>query len=195
MSRSAVIERKTRETDITVKIDLDGTGLFDIKTGVGFLDHMLAQTMRHGFIDAEIRCSGDLDVDCHHLAEDAGIALGAAFAEALGSKIGIRRYGSAIVPMEDALALCGLDFSGRPYLAFDCAFTAQKLGDLDAETIEEFFRAFCVNAKADIHIKMLEGKNNHHMAEAVFKAFGRAIEQAAALDPRISGVRSTKGIL
>ena len=195
MSRPGKIERKTNETNISVKIDLDGTGIFNIRTGLGFLDHMLAQTAKHGFLDTEIACSGDLEVDCHHLAEDTGIALGAAFAQALGTKESIRRYGSAIVPMDDALALCSLDFSGRAYLAFDCEFTAQKLGDLDAEMVQDFFSAFCANAGANIHIKMLAGQNNHHMAEAIFKAFGQAIEQAVARDPRITGVRTTKGIL
>ncbi|MCL2352400.1 MAG: imidazoleglycerol-phosphate dehydratase HisB [Firmicutes bacterium] len=195
MSRIGKIERKTNETNVSVRIELDGAGIYTIKTGVGFLDHMLAQTARHGFIDAEIACSGDLEVDCHHVVEDTGICLGLAFAKALGAKEGIRRYGSATVPMDEALALCAIDFSGRPYLAFNCAFAPGKLGDMDAEMVEEFFRAFCVSAGANLHIKSLAGKNGHHMAEAVFKAFGQALEQAVTRDLRILGARSTKGIL
>ncbi|MCL2461292.1 MAG: imidazoleglycerol-phosphate dehydratase HisB [Defluviitaleaceae bacterium] len=195
MTRAATVERKTNETDIHVAINLAGSGTYNVQTGIGFFNHMLTQTIRHGFLDAEIISSGDIHVDCHHLVEDTGIVLGQAFAKALGSKDGAHRYGSAIVPMEDALALCAVDLSGRPYLFFDCHFTLHKLGDLDTEMIEEFFRAFCLNAGVNLHIKMLAGKNNHHMAEAIFKAFGQAIEQAVTVDPRIVGARSTKGIL
>jgi len=193
--RYAEIERETNETRIKVRLRLDGSGQYDIRTGVNFLDHMLAQVSRHGFFDVEIEARGDLEVDCHHTAEDIGIALGQAFSEALGDKEGISRYGSAFAPMDEALALCALDFSGRPYLSFDCNFTTPRLGDLDAETVEEFFRAFSVRGGCAIHIKVLSGKNNHHIAEAVFKAFAQSCGAAASRDLRVRGARSTKGSL
>ena len=195
MSRSASITRDTNETHIKVGLNLDGSGEFTIDTGIGFFDHMLAQTARHGFLDLTIQCAGDLQIDTHHTVEDVGIALGCSFARALGGKEGISRYGSGIVPMDEALALCAIDFSGRPYLAFDAGFTVQRVGDLDSEMIEEFFRAFAANAGCALHVKLLAGRNNHHMAEAVFKAFGQAVEQAVSFDPRITGPRSTKGVL
>jgi imidazoleglycerol-phosphate dehydratase len=178
-----------------MRLELDGKGLCKIATGIGFLDHMLAQVSRHGFMDINISCHGDLAVDCHHTTEDIGIVFGQALAKALGDKKGVRRYGSVILPMEDALILCALDFSGRPYLAFDAAFTTPRLGDLDTEMIEEFFRAFCLHAGCNLHIRQLAGKNNHHLAEAMFKAFGKAADQATAFDERIEEVLSTKGTL
>ena len=195
MNRGALVERSTNETNITIKLYLDGSGIYSIETGIGFFDHMLAQLSRHGFLDITINCSGDLNVDTHHTAEDTGIALGMAFSQALGGKEGIRRYGSSFVPMDESLALCAIDFSGRPYLSYDAQFTTLRIGDLDSEMIEEFFRAFAVYAKCTLHIKLISGKNNHHMAEAIFKAFGQAIDQAVSLDSRIQGPRSTKGVL
>ena len=195
MSRSASIERITGETKIRVELNLDGAGTYDIETGVGFFDHMLIQAARHGFLDLTIKCSGDLNIDTHHTVEDVGIALGKAFSQALGKKEGICRYGSGTVPMDESLALCAIDFSGRPYLAYDAHFTVDRIGDLDTEMIGEFFRAFTVHAGCTLHIKMISSGNNHHMAEAVFKAFGQAVDQAVNIDPRISGLRSTKGSL
>jgi imidazoleglycerol-phosphate dehydratase len=195
MSRTADVERVTAETRITVHLDLDGQGRSEISTGIGFLDHMLAQVSRHGFMDIVMECQGDLQVDSHHTAEDAGIALGKALAIALEDKKGIRRYGAALLPMEDALILCALDFSGRPYLAFDAAFTTPRLGELDTEMIEEFFRALCLHSGCNLHIRLLAGKNNHHIAEAMFKAFGKAVDQASSLDARIEGTLSTKDML
>ena len=195
MSRSAVIQRNTKETKIEIDLNLDGKGTYDIQTGVGFFDHMLIQTAMHGFLDLKIKCTGDLFIDTHHTVEDVGISLGMAFSQALENKEGICRFGSKIVPMDESLALCALDFSGRPVLVYDAKFTVPCLGDLDTEMLEEFFRAFTVHAKCALHIKLISGSNNHHIAEAVFKAFGQAIEQAVALDPRIIGPRSTKGVL
>ena len=195
MNRTAVVERVTYETRIKVELNLDGAGEYEIKTGIGFFDHMLVQTARHGFLDLNINCSGDLGVDTHHTVEDTGIALGTAFFKALGNREGISRYGFKIVPMDESLALCAIDFSGRPFLAYNASFTTSRIGDLDAEMIQEFFRAFTVQAMCTLHIKLISGINNHHMAEAIFKAFGQAIDQAAAVDPRIKGPRSTKGVL
>ena len=195
MSRSASVRRDTNETHVEVDLNLDGVGGFDIDTGIGFFDHMLAQIARHGFLELTVKCAGDLNVDTHHTIEDVGISLGDAFSRALGGKEGISRYGSRIVPMDESLAMCAIDFSGRAYLAYDAGFTVQRIGDMDTEMIEEFFRAFAVNAGCALHIKLLAGGNNHHMAEAIFKAFGQAVEQAAAFDQRITGPRSTKGTL
>jgi len=195
VKRRAVVSRDTNETKIKIDLNLDGAGIYSIETGIGFFDHMLAQVAKHGFIDIDIQCSGDLQVDTHHTVEDVGIAMGMAFSQALGSKDGISRYGSKHVPMDESLALCALDFSGRPYLSFDAGFTTPRIGDLDVEMIEEFFRAFSVSAGCTLHIKLISGSNNHHIAEAIFKAFGQAIDQAVALDQRIIGPRSTKGVL
>lgn len=195
MARTADITRKTNETHVALRLDLDGAGLCEISTGVGFFDHMLEQIARHGFIGLALTAKGDLHVDAHHTVEDCGIALGQALAQALGGKAGIRRYGSATLPMDEALALCALDFSGRPCLCFEAAFTCERIGGLDTELIEEFFRALCANAGLNMHLKLLAGKNNHHMAEALFKAFAKALDQAVRLDPRVDGVLSTKGIL
>jgi len=195
MSRSIVSERVTRETKIEIKLNLDGTGQCNVYTGVGFLDHMLNQFAKHGFIDLTLHAEGDIEVDYHHTVEDVGIVIGKAIGEALGDKAGISRFGYTVVPMEDALALCAVDFSGRPYLAFDVTFNSELIGGLETEMIEEFFRAICLNCGLNLHIKMLAGKNSHHMAEAIFKAFAKAVEQAVRIDPRIEGAHSTKGIL
>lgn len=195
MERNANITRTTKETDITVSLGLDGSGRSRIETGIGFFDHMLEGFARHGFFDLDIKVKGDLHVDGHHSIEDAGIVLGTAVKEALGDKVGIRRYGSAILPMDDALALCAVDLCGRPYFAFDCDFPVQKVGDLDTELVREFFYAISYSAGMNLHIKMLSGINAHHMIEAVFKAFARALDQAVSKDERIKDVLSTKGSL
>lgn len=193
--RRAEIERNTLETKISVEINIDGRGISDISTGIGFFDHMLTHVSKHGFMDIKLEAKGDLEVDCHHTMEDCGIAIGKAIAEALGDKSGIRRYGSFIMPMEEALVLCALDISGRPYLGFDCGFTCERIGDMDTEMVEEFFRALCLHAGLNLHFKVFSGKNNHHVAEALFKAFGKAFDAAASYDERIEGVLSTKGML
>ena len=193
--RSAAIERNTFETQITMTLNIDGSGINDIFTGIGFFDHMLTHISKHGFIDLNVNADGDLDVDCHHTVEDVGIVLGKCLAQALGDKAGIRRYGHAIVPMDEALVLCAVDFSGRPLLVFDGGFTVPTLGSFDTEMVEEFFRAVSDNCGLNLHIKVLAGKNNHHIAEAMFKAFGRAVDMATQIDERIDGVMSTKGML
>lgn len=193
MRRESEVRRTTNETDVTVRINLDGEGRAELATGIGFFDHMLNHVARHGFFDLEVRASGDLHVDCHHTVEDVGIALGQAISKALGNREGISRYASETVPMDEALVTCALDISGRPYLAFCCDFTTPAVGGLDTEMIEEFFRALCVHAGLNLHIRALAGKNNHHIAEAVFKAFGRVMDRASAVDPRVRGALSTKG--
>lgn len=193
--RTGTINRTTKETEIQAALSLDGSGVYEISTGIGFFDHMLCQVARHGFFDLKLTAKGDISVDCHHTVEDAGIVLGQCLKAALGDKAGIRRYGHCILPMEEALALCAVDLSGRPYLNFDAVFTTPRIGDLDTEMIEEFFRALCLHSGLTLHIKLLSGKNNHHMAEAVFKAFGRALDQAVQPDSRVNGTLSTKGML
>ncbi len=193
--RKASAERKTAETAIAVTLNLDGSGNYRVETGIGFFDHMLCQVARHGFFDLEIQADGDTGVDCHHTVEDTGVVLGQCLKKALGDKSGIRRYGSCLLPMEDALALCAVDVSGRPYLAFEAEFTTPRLGELDTEMVEEFFRAVCLHAGLNVHLRLLAGKNNHHMAEALFKAFGRALCEAVSCDPRVQGTLSTKGML
>ncbi len=195
MERSASIQRKTKETDIAVNLLLDGTGKSHVETGIGFFDHMLEGFAKHGFFDLTVQLKGDLHVDGHHSVEDAGIVLGTAIREALGDKAGIRRYGSCILPMDDALVLCAVDLCGRPYFDFDCHFTVQRVGELDTELVREFFYAVSYSAGMNLHIKMLSGINNHHMIEAMFKAFARALDEAVSKDPRISDVLSTKGSL
>ena len=195
MNRCAQVSRKTKETDISIELNLDGTGKSDISTGIGFFDHMLDGLTRHGFLDLTCRVNGDLEVDGHHTVEDTGIVLGTAIKEALGDKKGIKRYGYFILPMDDALCLCAIDLCGRPYFNFDCTFTAEKIGELDTELIREFFYAISYTAGMNLHIKMLDGVNNHHMAEAIFKAFAKALDDAVSRDPRIEGVLSTKGSL
>ncbi len=195
MDRIAEISRDTYETTIDMTLNLDGSGENNIETGIGFFDHMLTHISKHGFMDIDIKASGDLDVDCHHTVEDTGIVFGKCIAKALGDKKGIKRFGQAIVPMDETLVLCAIDFSGRPYLNFDAAFTVSALGMFDTEMVEEFFRAVSDNCGMTLHIKVLDGKNNHHIAEGIFKAFGRAIDMAVAYDDRINGVLSTKGML
>lgn len=195
MSRTAEIQRKTKETDICVTIDLDGAGKAEISTGIGFFDHMLEGFSRHGFFDLSCHVKGDLHVDGHHTVEDTGIVLGQAIAKALGDKKGICRYGSFTLPMDDALVLCAVDLCGRPYLSFDCTFPVERVGALDTELVREFFYAVSYSAGMNLHIKLLDGVNAHHMIEAMFKAFAKALDQAVALEPRVTGVLSTKGSL
>ncbi len=195
MPRNAVVSRKTAETDISLRLNIDGSGFSSIDTGIGFFDHMLTLFSKHGLLDLEIKACGDLQVDSHHTVEDVGIVLGQALREALGDKKSIRRYGTSHVPMDEALAMVSLDLGGRPYLVCNIAFTNERVGGMETELVEEFFRAVSVNAGLNLHINVLYGSNNHHMAEAVFKAFGRALDEAARLDDRIEGVMSTKGVL
>lgn len=195
MARTAVVDRKTKETDISIRLNLDGTGISDISTGIGFFDHMLEGFSRHGFFDLICKVNGDLQVDGHHTVEDTGIVLGQAIAQAVGDKKGIRRYGSFILPMDDALALCAVDLCGRPYLNFDCTFPVERVGALDTELVREFFYAVSYSAGMNLHIKLLDGVNAHHMIEAMFKAFAKALDMAVETDPRITDVLSTKGSL
>lgn len=195
MSRQATIERTTSETDITVKLDVDGKGDSKIVTGVGFFDHMLTLFAKHGFFDLEVSAKGDLEVDGHHTVEDVGICLGKAFSEALGDKAGITRYGFFILPMNEALATVSLDISGRPFLAYNMDLSASHVGGFDTDLTHEFFQAFITNAGVTLHIRLQAGANPHHVIEAVFKAFGKALDLACRIDPRITGVQSTKGML
>lgn len=189
--REAKINRATKETDITLSLNIDGKGEHQISTGVGFFDHMLTAFSVHSGFDLNISCVGDLQVDCHHTIEDIGIVLGLAFAEAVSDKSGINRYGNFFIPMDEALAQCSIDISGRPYLVFNAEFREAKAGDMDTAMVEEFFRAFAMNAKITLHINLLYGKNDHHMVEAIFKAFAHALKAAAAKDG--NGVLSSKG--
>ncbi len=194
--RSAEIVRRTNETDISVKVNLDGSGTHDIKTGVGFLDHMLDQLSRHSLIDMTIAAKGDLHIDFHHTAEDVGIALGAAIKQALGDKKGITRYASSDLPMDGTLSRVAIDVSGRPFLVWKVAFTSDKVGEMDTELFREWFQAFAMNAGITLHAECLYGDNNHHIAESLFKALARALKQAVALDPRLGdAIPSTKGVL
>ena len=193
--RTCEISRETKETKIQIHLDLDGTGKAEISTGIGFFDHMLEGFAKHGFFDLTCRVNGDLQVDGHHTVEDTGIVLGQAIARAVGDKKGIRRYGSFILPMDDALALCAVDLCGRPYLNFDCSFPVERVGSLDTELIREFFYAVSYSAGMNLHLKMLDGLNAHHMIEAMFKAFAKALDQAVGFDSRITDVLSTKGSL
>ena len=195
MSRSASIERNTSETKIKLSIDLDGNGNGNIHTGIGFFDHMLDGFARHGLFDLKVNVAGDLAVDCHHTIEDTGIVLGNAIKEAVGDKKGIRRYGSCILPMDETLVLCAVDLSGRPYLVFDGEFTTDRVGYMDTEMVKEFFYAISYTAGMNLHIRVLSGGNNHHMIEAMFKAFAKALDQATVIDPRITDILSTKGSL
>lgn len=194
-NRISRISRITKETDILVQLNLDGEGKAKIDTGIGFFDHMLQSFAKHGFLDLEITCKGDLEVDCHHTVEDAGIVLGEALQEALGDKAGIKRFGYFILPMDETLMLCALDLSGRPSLQFDAQFTAERVGAMDTELVKEFFHAVAYGAGMNLHIKALQGGNSHHMIEAIFKAFGKALDEAVKIDKRIKGVLSTKGSL
>jgi imidazoleglycerol-phosphate dehydratase len=194
--RTASVTRKTNETAIEVTVDLDGSGVADIETGVGFFDHMLAQVARHGLVDLKIRASGDLHIDDHHTVEDVGIALGACVRQALGDKRGITRYADVHVPMDEALTRCAIDVSGRPFLVFRSSFRSPKIGSFDTQLVEEWFRAFAINAGLTLHVETLYGSNDHHIAEGCFKALARALAMAVAIDPRQSGrVPSTKGAL
>lgn len=195
MSRTAAIERNTKETQISAALEIDGTGQSSISTGIGFFDHMLEGFVRHGLFDLTLKVEGDLHVDGHHTVEDTGIVLGQAIREAVKDKAGIRRYGSFILPMDDALCLCAIDLSGRPYFVFDCTFPAERVGGLDTELVREFFYAVSYSAGMNLHIKMLHGENTHHMIEAMFKAFAKALDIASSYDERITGVLSTKGTL
>ncbi len=194
-ARRARVERKTRETEIMVAIDLDGRGRAEISTGVAFLDHMLDALARHGLFDLEVRASGDLAVDQHHTVEDVGLVLGQAFAQALGDKAGIRRFGQATVPLDEALIAVVVDLSGRPYLVQELDPGQERIGDFDAGLVHDFMLAFVNEAKINLHIDALRGRNPHHMVEAAFKALARALEAATRRDPRIEGVPSTKGSL
>ena len=193
--RTATITRTTKETDISLQLNLDGSGQTSLNTGVGFFDHMLDALSRFALLDLTLTCRGDTQVDAHHTVEDVGICLGRAIREALGNRVGIRRVGSAYLPMDEALAFAAIDISGRPYLAFDADFTAPMVGAFDTQLAEEFFRAVAVNAGLTVHVKVLAGRNDHHKLEALFKAFGLALRDAAAVDPRVTGVLSTKGAL
>lgn len=195
MARSAEISRKTKETDILMNLNIDGSGKADVSTGIGFFDHMLEGFAKHGFFDLTCKVNGDLNVDGHHSVEDAGIVLGQAIKEAVGDKKGIRRYGYFILPMDEVLALCAVDLCGRPYLQFDCDFTTNKVGDLETELVREFFYAVSYSAGMNLHIKVMTPGNNHHMIEAMFKAFGKALDMATGMDERITDVLSTKGSL
>ncbi len=193
--REAAIKRSTYETEIDISLCLDGEGSSEIETGVGFFDHMLTLMIKHGLMDSKIKAKGDLHVDSHHLVEDTGIVLGQCIKEALGDKKSIKRYGTAYVPMDETLAFVSLDISGRSYLVFEGNFLAEKLGNFETEMVEEFFRALAFNSGITLHAKVLYGKNTHHMIEALFKAFGRALRDAVEIDPRIKGVMSTKGVI
>lgn len=195
MERKSRIERTTFETDIQMELLIDGEGKSDIDTGIAFLDHMLILFSKHGLFDLKVKIKGDIEVDSHHTIEDAGIVLGQCIAKALGDKKSIRRYGDIVLPMDEALILCALDISGRPYLAFDGTFTVPSVGGYDTEMVEEFFRAVCIGAGINMHLKIMAGKNNHHMIEGLYKAFGRALDIAVQIDERVKGVPSTKGML
>lgn len=193
--RTAECRRSTKETKIEVKLNLDGTGKTDISTGVGFFDHMLSGFARHGLFDLMVKVEGDLEVDCHHTIEDTGIVIGQAISQALGDKKGIKRYGHFILPMDETLVLSAVDLSGRPYLNFDAEFTCERIGEMDTEMIKEFFYAVSYSAMMNLHLKVLDGGNNHHIAEALFKAFGKALDMATQEEPRMKEVWSTKGSL
>lgn len=195
-ARKATISRVTKETQIAVALNLDGTGDYEISTGIGFLDHMLEQLSRHSLIDIKVKATGDLHIDGHHTTEDTGIALGEAVAKALGDRRGITRYGDALIPMDETLTRVALDISGRPYLVWRSGFTQPKLGDLDTEMVKEFFAAFAGSAGLTLHIETLYGVNNHHIAESSFKGLARALRTAVSIDPRkADAVPSTKGTL
>ena len=194
--RTATISRKTRETDITCTIALDGRGVYDIDTGIGFFDHMLSGFARHGLFDLTLRCKGDLEVDCHHTIEDCGIVLGEAIRKALGDKKAIKRCGSVILPMDEALILCAIDLSGRPYFRSDLTFTTDRIGGMDTEMVREFFYSLSYGAMMNLHFHQFSGENNHHIAECAFKAFGKALDMASMYEERLDGALwTTKGSL
>ena len=193
--RTANVERNTKETKISLELNLDGQGTGDVSTGIGFFDHMLEGFAKHGFFDLKVRIDGDLQVDGHHSVEDCGILLGQAIREAIGDKRGMKRFGQCILPMDETLVLCAIDMGGRPWLNFDAKFSTDRVGYLDTELVHEFFYAVSYSAGMNLHIKVLDGQNNHHMVEAMFKAFARALDEATGLDGRFSDVLSTKGTL
>lgn len=193
--RIAHIKRVTKETDIDLTLNLDGTGVCESDTGIGFFDHMIDGFARHGLFDIRLACKGDLEVDSHHTVEDVGIVFGMAIKEAVGEKKAIKRYGSAFLPMDEALVLCAIDLSGRPYFNYDAKFTVPRIGSMDTEMIHDFFYAVSYTASMNLHIKQLSGTNNHHIAESSFKAFAKALDMATMYEPRIDGVWSTKGVL
>jgi len=193
--RIATVKRVTKETDIELTLNLDGSGKGCLQTGIGFFDHMLNGFTRHGLFDLELSCKGDLEVDSHHTIEDVGIVLGSAVKETIGAKIGIKRYGSAILPMDDALILCAVDLSGRPYLAHEVVYTAPRIGTMDSEMFREFFYAVSYAAGMNLHLKQISGFNNHHIAECCFKAFAKALDMAVMYESRIDGTWTTKGTL
>lgn len=195
MNRKAEMSRKTTETDIKLSLELDGMGLSAVESGIGFLDHMLNLFAKHGLFNLTVEARGDLDVDAHHTVEDIGIVLGSAIRTALGDKKSIKRYGHSLVPMDETLAMVAIDLGGRPFLVFDAEFTQDRVGGMDTELVEEFFRAVAFNAGMNLHIRVFYGSNNHHIIEAIFKAFGRALDEASRLDDRVEGVMSTKGTL
>ena len=193
--RIGTVSRKTKETDIFIKLNLDGDGTTEISTGIGFFDHMLDGFARHGLFDLNVKVTGDLVVDCHHTIEDTGIVLGNAIKKAVGDKKGIKRFGSCILPMDETLVLCAVDLSGRPYLSFDAEFTTDRVGYMDTEMVKEFFYAISYSAGMNLHLKVITGGNNHHMIEAMFKAFAKALDEATVKDTRIKTILSTKGSL
>lgn len=193
--RETTVERNTTETKIKIGLNIDGSGKSDIDTGIGFFDHMLEGFAKHGLFNLNVKIDGDLNVDCHHSIEDCGIVLGQAIKEAVGDKKGIRRFGYFILPMDDALALVSIDLGGRPFLNFECEYSVEKCGDMETDMVREFFYALSYSAMMNIHIKMLNGVNAHHMTEAIFKAFAKALDQATSFDDRIEGVASTKGVI
>lgn len=195
MARCATVTRKTRETDIEITINLDGKGESNISTGVGFFDHMLTGFAKHGFFDLDVKVKGDLEVDCHHTVEDTGIVLGEAIKKALGDKKSIKRYGSFLLPMDETLVMCAIDLSGRPYLVYDAKFNVGKVGDFDTEMAKEFFYAISYSAGMNLHIKEMYGENAHHIIEAMFKGFAKALDEATLIDERVEGILSTKGAL
>lgn len=193
--RNVQQNRKTKETDISLSLNIDGKGETQLDTGIGFFDHMLDGFARHGFFDLKVHVNGDLEVDTHHSIEDTGIVLGTAIRKSLGDKRGIKRFGSCILPMDETLVLCAVDLSGRPYFSFEGEFTTERVGYMDTEMVREFFYAISYSAGMNLHMKILDGTNNHHMIEALFKAFGRALDEATTIDPRITDIMSTKGSL
>lgn len=193
--RNVQQNRKTKETDISLSLNIDGKGDTQLDTGIGFFDHMLDGFARHGFFDLKVHVSGDLEVDTHHSIEDTGIVLGTAIRKSLGDKRGIKRFGSCILPMDETLVLCAVDLSGRPYFSFEGEFTTDRVGYMDTEMVREFFYAISYSSGMNLHMKILNGTNNHHMIEALFKAFGRALDEATTIDPRITDIMSTKGSL
>lgn len=193
--RRAKVARKTKETDITIDFSIDGSGVCEVNTGIGFFDHMLDGFTRHGLFDMNAQIKGDLQVDCHHTIEDTGIVLGNAIRKAIGPKTGIKRYGSCILPMDETLVLCAIDLCNRPYFSFEAEFSTEKIGYMDTEMVKEFFYAISYSASMNLHIKVLSGGNSHHICEAMFKAFAKALDEATMIDPRITDIMSTKGAL